>query len=55
MATYEWTNYLMQNTKKAKVYGIPDSGFFVTDYFSQIAQQKVLRDRAYNLLNLVNS
>lgn len=37
MATYEWTNYLYQNTKKAKVYGMPDSGFFITDYYSQIA------------------
>lgn len=34
MATYQWTNYLFQNTKKAKVYGIPDSGFFITDYYS---------------------
>lgn len=34
MATYQWSNYLMQNTKKAKVYGIPDSGFFITDYYS---------------------
>lgn len=37
MATYEWTNYLMDNTKKAKVYGMPDSGFFITDYYSEIA------------------
>jgi hypothetical protein len=38
MATYEWSNYLMDHTKKAKVYGIPDSGFFITDYYSEIAQ-----------------
>lgn len=38
MATYEWTNYLMDHTKKAKVFGLPDSGFFITDYYSEIAQ-----------------
>lgn len=55
MATYEWSNYLMDHTKKAKVLGIPDSGFFITDYYSEIAQEKLIRTRAINLLNLVNS
>lgn len=45
----------MEHTKKAKVYGIPDSGFFITDYYSEIAQEKLCRNRASNLLNLINS
>lgn len=45
----------MDHTKKAKVYGIPDSGFFITDYYSEIAQEKLIRNRAINLLNLINS
>lgn len=34
MATYQWSNYLVEHTKKAKVFAIPDSGFFITDYYS---------------------
>lgn len=34
MASYQWSNYLYQHTKKAKVYAIPDSGFFITDFYS---------------------
>ena len=30
MATFFYSNYLLENTKKAKVYAIPDSGLFVT-------------------------
>ena len=53
MATYQWSNFLLDNTKKAKVLAVPDSGFFIIDFYSDIAQEKILRTRAENLLNLV--
>jgi hypothetical protein len=37
MASFQWSNYLFENTKKAKVYSMPDSGFFITDFYSAIA------------------
>lgn len=46
-------NYLLDNTKKARVLAFPDSGFFITDFYSPLAGQKVLRERASNLLKLV--
>lgn len=30
IATYFYSNYLLDHTKKAKVYAIPDSGLFIT-------------------------
>jgi hypothetical protein len=45
MAVYQWSNYLYENTKTAKVYSIPDSGFFITNYYSPIAGAKVLSER----------
>lgn len=42
MAVYQWSNYLYENAKKAKVYSIPDSGFFITTYYSPIVNKKVL-------------
>lgn len=32
---------------------MPDSGFFITDYFSPIVNKKLLREDAQVLLNLV--
>ena len=34
MATYLYSNYLYENTKKAKVYAIPDSGLFIAEFYS---------------------
>lgn len=34
---------------------MPDSGFFITDFYSEIAQQQLIKTRAINLLNLVNN
>lgn len=45
MAVYQWSNYLFENTKKAKVYSIPDSGFFITDYYSPLEGKKVLSEK----------
>jgi hypothetical protein len=38
MAVYQWSNYVLDHSKAAKVYSIPDSGMFITDYYSPIAQ-----------------
>lgn len=43
MATFEWSNYLFENTKTSKVLSMPDSGFFITDYYSPIINAKILR------------
>ena len=53
MATYQWSNYLLDHTKKAKVLAIPDSGFFIIDFYSELVQKKPLREMAINLINLV--
>lgn len=53
ISSYEWSNYLYDSTKKAKVYAIPDSGFFITDYESPIYQAKVLRAVSEPLMKLV--
>lgn len=44
IATFEWSNYLVDNTKKAKIFALPDSGLFITDYTSPIYNKKILRD-----------
>lgn len=43
MATYFYCNYLMENTKTAKVYAIPDSGLFITDFVSPTLGISVIR------------
>lgn len=53
IASYQWSNYLVENTRKAKVYAMPDSGFFITDFYSAIVGKKMLREDAQVLLNLV--
>ena len=53
MATYQWSNFLLDNTKKARVLAIPDSGFFLIDFYSDIAKEKILRARSESLQNLV--
>jgi hypothetical protein len=53
MATFEWGQFLYTQTKKAKVYLIPDSGLFLTDYYSPLREQKTLRVLATDLMKLV--
>ena len=53
MATYQWSNYLLDHTKSAKFYAIPDSGFFIVDFESPIVGEKILRLVSQNLANLV--
>ena len=53
IGTYYWVDYLRANTKKAKVVGIPDSGVFIDDFFSPIAQKQVTLEKFENLLKVV--
>lgn len=46
MATFQWVQYLKEHTKTSKVYGMPDSGLFLVDYYSPIVHEKVVRTRA---------
>jgi hypothetical protein len=46
IATFEWSNYFLESTRKAKIYSMPDSGFFITDYYSEIVGKKMLREDA---------
>lgn len=55
MATYLFSNYLIDHTITAKVYAIPDSGLFITDYYSPIVQEQALRHNAEALFRLVNA
>ena len=36
IATFFWANYLFENSKSSKVYAIPDSGLFITDFVSPL-------------------
>jgi hypothetical protein len=54
IASYFWQNYLVENTKTSKIYAIPDSGLFITDYYSPIVEKQLLRERAQILLKLVS-
>ena len=53
MATFQWVQYLKEHTKTSKVYGMPDSGLFLTDFYSPIVEKKVIRVETENLLKLV--
>lgn len=55
MGAYQWSNYVYENSKKAKVYSIPDSGLFITNYYSPIVGEKVLSTRIESLFKLVSS
>lgn len=55
MGTFFYSNYLFENTKKAQVLSIPDSGVFLVDYFSTLAGGTIMREAAQTLMTLVNS
>lgn len=55
MAVYQWSNYVYEHSQKAKVYSIPDSGFFITNYYSPLAEARILGDRIDSLFRLVSS
>ncbi len=37
IATYLYSNHFLAKTITAKVYAMPDSGLFLTDYYSPLA------------------
>lgn len=43
IATYLWSNHVLSNTIKAKVYAMPDSGLFLTNYVSPLYGINILR------------
>jgi hypothetical protein len=53
IATYLYSNYLVEHTKKAKVYAIPDSGLFVTEFFSPLTGIQTIKLMAENLFALI--
>lgn len=42
IATYLYSDYFYEKAIKAQVYSVPDSGLFLTDYYSPIAGTKVI-------------
>ena len=53
VGTYFWLDYLKAHTKTAKVVGIPDSGVFIDDFFSPIAQKPVTLEKFQNLIKVI--
>ena len=45
IATYYWVDYLQHRTKKAKVYGISDSGVFLNDFKTPILDKQVILNK----------
>ena len=44
----------MENTKTSKVYAIPDSGIFLVDFYSPLAEAQIIKLAAKTLMNMVN-
>lgn len=53
IATYLYSNYVLENTKTAKVYAIPDSGLFITEFYSPIVGFQPIKLFAENLFKIV--
>ena len=55
VATYYWVDYVKYHTKTSKVYGMPDSGMFISDYYSPIFKKQYALNRFMNLQKLVGT
>ena len=55
IATFFWANYLFDNTKTSKVYMMPDSGVFITDYYTPITNRVPIRALASDVMKLSNA
>jgi hypothetical protein len=53
IATYLYSDLFYDKALKAKVYAVPDSGLFLTDYYSPIVQTKVIRYLSQALIDIV--
>jgi len=52
--TYFYSNYLLEHTKIAKVYAIPDSGLFLADYYTPLVGAQVIKSAAIPLMKLIH-
>lgn len=52
IATYLYSNTFLAKSITAKIYSIPDSGLFLTDYYSPLAGMKIIRERSKALIDL---
>lgn len=52
IATYLWSNHILAHTIKAKVYAIPDSGLFLTNYVSPLYGRNILRERIQTMTEI---
>jgi hypothetical protein len=43
IATYLWSNHVLSHTITARVYAMPDSGLFLTNYVSPLYGKNLLR------------
>ena len=53
IATYLYSDLFYDKALKAKVFAVPDSGLFLTDYYSPIVQTKVIRYLSHALIDIV--
>lgn len=55
VATYYWVDYVQNRTNTSKVYGIPDSGMFMSDFNTPILGKQYFLNRFLNLQKLVGT
>lgn len=53
IATYLYSDYFYDKAITARVFSVPDSGLFLTDYYSPIVKVKVIRYMSQALLDIV--
>jgi hypothetical protein len=53
IATYLYADVFLAKTITAKVYAIPDSGLFLTDYYSPLTGKAAIREASKALLDIV--
>ena len=52
IATYLYSNHFLAKSNTAKIYSIPDSGLFLTDYYSPLAGMKIIREVSKALIDI---
>ena len=55
MGAFQWVQYVHEHTQTSKVYGIPDSGIFLIDFYNPISKAKDMRIGEGNILKLFNN
>ena len=49
----DWVQYVADNTKTAKVYGMPDSGIFLVNYYNPITKKQSARISSEVMLKIL--